>query len=105
MHHHSRRLVDDDKVVVLVDDRERYVLWLRHRRHRRRNLDDDLVGFGDLHPGFRRDRAVDGDEAGLDQPLHPRAREVGMRLEDREVEPAHRPVPQASLASFAAMPM
>ena len=90
MHDHSGGLVHDDHVVVFEHDVERNVLRLGNRRHRGRNLHLYVVGLRDLHPRLGGDGAVYRDVPGLDEPLYPRPRKVGVKFEDPLVKPLHR---------------
>ena len=86
MNNHPRRLVDDDHVLVLKDDVERNILGFGDGRNGRRNLNDDLVVFGDLHPRLLGDRAVDRHKTGFDESLDSRPREAGMRFKNLLVD-------------------
>ena len=90
MNDHSGGLVHDDHVVVFEHDVERNVLRLGNRRHRGRNLNLYVVGLRDLHPRLGGDGAVYRDVPGLDEPLYPRPRKVGVKFKDPLVKPLHR---------------
>jgi hypothetical protein len=86
VHDDAGRLVDDQQMLVLIGDRERRGGHLGLRLRRRLAHDHALP---DRHGvPLRHRRAVDEDEAGVDQPLRRRARPGHGSEED--VEPRAR---------------
>ena len=73
MHDQPFGLVDHDDVGVLVNHVERNGLGSRLCRRRRRNVDEDRCAGIDAMTGIANRSSVDGDGAGFDQRLKPRA--------------------------------
>src|SRR3984957_10498875 len=88
MYDQPLRLVDNDDVVILINHVERDCFGGGLGGGRLRHVDDDRGAGIDAMAGITDRAPVDGDGAGFDQRLEPRAREFGNVRSKHAVEPA-----------------